>query len=314
MLSRSRALALLGGVVAAGVAAPATAQALAPVRIGTSLSDPFLEPFYAQELGFFKDAGLAADIQPMFNGSAELAAIQGGSLDIGNTDLMVLANAYTRGIDIGVVASGAAYNAAQPTISLCVAKSSPYRTAKDLEGQTIAVTSLKSSATSSISEWLVQGGADLTKVSFFEMLFAQMGPALASGRIAAALSGEPFLTDEKNNIRRICDPYSYIAKTFYTGVWYGKRSWLSANAATAKAFVSALYTSGRWANAHQSDSAVIAARLNHLDVQKVRSFVRNTFATSLEARYAQPPLDLGYKYKVIDRQISATDLFWRPPA
>jgi ABC-type nitrate/sulfonate/bicarbonate transport system substrate-binding protein len=74
-----------------------------------------------------------------------------------------------------------------------------------------------------------------------------------------------------------------------------------------------MYTTARWANAHQSDSAVIAARLTKLDVQKVRSFVRNTFATSLEVRYAQPLLDIALKYKLIDKPTSASDLFWTPP-
>src|ERR1700735_5124993 len=113
--TRARALALAGAGIATAFAVPAIGQTLLPIRIGTSLSDPFLEPFYAQEKGFFKDAGLTADVQSLFNGSAELAAIQGGSLDIGNTDLIVLANAFNRGVDVGVVASGAAYNADMPT-------------------------------------------------------------------------------------------------------------------------------------------------------------------------------------------------------
>ena len=59
---------------------------------------------------------------------------------------------------------------------------------------------------------------------------------------------------------------------------------------------------------------VIAAKLTKVDVGKVRSFVRNTFATSLEARYAQPLLDLAFKYKLIEKSTQATDLFWSPPA
>jgi hypothetical protein len=59
---------------------------------------------------------------------------------------------------------------------------------------------------------------------------------------------------------------------------------------------------------------VIAAQLTKLDVQKVRSFVRNTFATSLDTRFAQPLLDLAFKYKLIDKATSASDLFWTPPA
>ncbi len=309
-MKRSAALALL----AAASTAPLGAQTLAPVRIGTSLSDPFLEPYYGVDQGFFANAGINADVQALANGSTIMAAVLGGALDTGNTDLTQLANAYNRGGDVGVVAAGAIYDAKLPTISLCVRKDSPLKSPKDFEGQIIAVPNLKSTGGIAISEWLVRGGADLTKVKFYEMLFPEMGPALATGRVSAALNGEPFLTDSKNDIRRIVNPYDYVAKNFYTGVWFAKRSWLNANVAAAKSFTTAMYTTARWANAHQSDSAVIAARLTKLDVQKVRSFVRNTFATSLEVRYAQPLLDIAFKYKLIDKATSASDLFWTPPA
>ena len=314
MPTRAGALALVAGGLAAAGACPTGAQTPAPVRIGTSISDPFLEPFYGVEQGFFSNAGLAADVQSMSNGATIMAAVLGSALDIGNTDLTQLANAHNRGVDIGVIAAGALYDSKLPTISLCVPKNSPLKTAKDFEGQIIAIPNLKSTGGIAISEWLVRGGADISKVKFYEMLFPEMGPALAAGRVAAALNGEPFLSDNKNDIRRIVNPYDYVAKNFYTGVWYAKRSWLNANVATAKAFTAAMYTTARWANAHQSDSAVIAAKLTKVDVGKVRSFVRNTFATSLEARYAQPLLDLAFKYKLIEKSTQATDLFWSPPA
>jgi NitT/TauT family transport system substrate-binding protein len=314
MPSRARALALIAGGIAATGAFPAAAQTGVPVRIGTSISDPFLEPFYGVERGFFANAGVAADVQSLSNGATIMSAVLGSALDIGNTDLTQLANAHNRGVDIGVIAAGALYDSKLPTISLCVSKSSPLKTAKDFEGQTIAIPNLKSTGGIAISEWLVRGGADISKVKFYEMLFPEMFPALAAGRIAAALNGEPFLSDNKNDIRRIVNPYDYVAKNFYTGVWYAKRSWLNANVATAKAFTAAMYTTARWANTHQSDSAVIAAKLTKVDVQKVRSFVRNTFATSLETRFAQPLLDLAFKYKLIEKSTQAADLFWSPPA
>ena len=313
-LARSRAIALLAGGLAAAGTGTVNAQAAYPVRIGTSLSDPFLEPYYGAEQGFFTSAGVAADVETLSNGATIMTALLGGALDTGNTDLTQLANAYNRGVDFGVVAAGAIYDSKLPTISLCVRNDSPLKTAKDFEGQTIAIPNLKSTGGIAISEWLVRGGADLSKVKFYEMLFPEMGPALATGRVAAALNGEPFLTDSKNDIRRVVNPYDYVAKNFYTGVWFAKRSWLNANVPAAKAFIAAMYTTARWANAHQGDSAVIAARLTKLDVQKVRSFVRNTFATSLETRYAQPLLDLAFKYKLIEKATSAADLFWTPPS
>ena len=314
MVKRSQALAVLAGGFVAAQSGSLGAQTLVPIRIGTSLSDPFLEPYYGLDQGFFSSNGLNADVQALSNGAAIMAALLGGSLDVGNTDLIQLANAYNRGADVAVIGAGAIYDSSKPTISLCVNKNSPYNTAKDLEGQTIAVPNLKSTGGIAISEWLVRSNVDLTKIKFFEMLFSEMGPALTAGRVAAALNGEPFLTDAKNDIRRIANPYDYVAKNFYTGVWYGRKSWLNANAATGKAFVKGLYTTANWANTHQADSAVIAAKLTKLDVQKVRSFVRNTFATSLDAKYAQPLLDLALKYKLIEKPTQARDLFWSPPA
>jgi ABC-type phosphate/phosphonate transport system substrate-binding protein len=75
-----------------------------------------------------------------------MAAVLGGALDTGNTDLTQLANAYNRGVDVGVLAAGAIYDSKLPTISLCVRKDSPLKTAKDFEGQIIAVPNLKSTA------------------------------------------------------------------------------------------------------------------------------------------------------------------------
>jgi NitT/TauT family transport system substrate-binding protein len=311
-LTRAQALAAVAGGLVAVNGGSLGAQTLPQVRIGTSLSDPFLEPYYGQEQGFFTSSGLSVDVQSLNNGSTIMAALLGGALDVGNTDLIQLTNAYNRGVDVCVIAAGAIYDSGKPTISLCVNKTSPYNSAKDLEGQTIAIPNLKSTGGIAISEWLVRGGVDLTKIKFFEMLFPEMGPALTAGRVAAALNGEPFLTDAKNDIRRIANPYDYVAKNFYTGVWYARKSWLNANPAAGKSVVNAMYATARWANSHQSDSAVIAAKLTKLDVQKVRSFVRNTFGTSLDAKYAQPLLDLAFKYKLIEKPAQARDLFWTP--
>lgn len=312
-VSRAGAVGLIAAGLTAGAARPAAAQALVPVRIGTSLSDPFLQPYYAQAEGLFANAGLTSvTIQALNNGSTVMSAVLGGALDVGVTDLIGLANAHNRGADVAIFASGALYNSTLPTISLCVKKDSPYQTAKDLEGQVIAVPNLKSTGGIAISEWLVHGGADLSKVKFYEMLFPEMGPALMAGRIAAALNGEPFLTDAKDEIRRIANPYDYVAKSFYTGVWNAKRSWLDANVATGKALAAALYATARWANTHQAASAVIEARVTQVDLQKLKTFVRNGFATSFDAKYAQPLLDLAYKYKVIEQPTSVTDLLWSP--
>lgn len=58
----------------------------------------------------------------------------------------------------------------------------------------------------------------------------------------------------------------------------------------------------------------IAATGSHSASSQTAAPVRNTFATSLEPRYAQPLLDLAFKFKLIDKNTNAADLFWSPPA
>ena len=121
MTTRAHAIALAGGGLFAAATGALGAQTLLPVRVGTSLSDPFLEPFYAQDQNFFTAAGINAEVQALSNGNAVMAAILGGSLDTGNADLIQLANAANRGADVAIIASGAIYDSAKPTTVAAIA-------------------------------------------------------------------------------------------------------------------------------------------------------------------------------------------------
>ena len=63
---------------------------------------------------------------------------------------------------------------------------SSIRSAKELEGQTVAVGTLVSLTSVSLRMWLAQNGADPAKVQFIEMKFGEMPAALERGTVAAA--------------------------------------------------------------------------------------------------------------------------------
>jgi len=60
--------------------------------------------------------------------------------------------------------------------------------------------------------WLEKGGADLSKVKLFELPLGEMGPALARGTVAAALMGEPFITDNKDTVKHLSVPFDSVAR------------------------------------------------------------------------------------------------------
>jgi NitT/TauT family transport system substrate-binding protein len=309
MLSRRHALAVL----AAGLAQirPAKAQTTASIRVGTALNDPYMEPFFAQEGGFFGRAGLDVTIAPMTNGAAIMQAAAGGAIDVALGELTQLTNAIDHGVPFGIFGGGAYYTTKEPTQVLCVAASSHIRTAKDLEGQTIGAQTTRSINAISVMEWLTKNGADLSTIKFFEIPYSEMPSALVRGTLAAAFVGEPYLSDAKDDIRRLADTFSVVAPSFYIGCWYAHRDWLAQNAPLARRFVEAAYAAGRWANSHRAESAAIESKYTKVNLESVRAMARNQFSTTLDPRLMQPVLDIAWKYKIIGKPATATELIVR---
>ena len=63
-----------------------------------------------------------------------------------------------------------------------------------------------------------------------------------------------------------------------------------------------------WANAHQSESAEILAKYSKIDLERVRSMTRITYATTLEPRQLQPTLDVAVRYNQLERPVDARTL------
>jgi ABC-type nitrate/sulfonate/bicarbonate transport system substrate-binding protein len=303
--------AVLGGIASA-LLAPAIALGQAPtgVRIGAFLIDPFLEPYYAQDQGMFAKAGLQAEIQSLST-QASLAALIGNSLDFANSDLVPIANARSRGLDVVVVAAGAHYEAKVPTIALITTADSTVHSAADLRGQVVGVPSLNSGPSIAVQEWLKKNGVDASTVHLIEIPLPAANAALQRGTIAAALNGEPFLSEGKGTIRILGYPYAAIADQFYTGIWVAKGDWADRNAGIVRKFIDVTYQSARWANTHQTESGQIEARLTQLPYDRVKAMARNLYSTSLDPALAQPLLDVSYRYGLLDKPVVASTLFWK---
>ena len=310
-MRRSRALSLLA---AAAASAPRAVRAqTTTLRIGASITDLYLAPYIALDAGFFSKAGLNVEVTAMANGGAIAAAVAGGALDAGLADMIQIANAANRGLPFAFFAGSGLYSSAQPILGMCVAGSSPYKTGKDLEGQTIAMVALKSITEAAIREWLRKSGADIAKVKFFELPYTEMGPALARGAVAAAFIGEPFLSAAKNDVRVIGNSYDSVAPSFYISAFFASRDWMAKNPDVARKLAQAIQDSARWANGHRADTALILAKYSKLDLDRIKAMNRTTYATTLDPKLMQPVLDIAAKYSLIEKPVAATDLIVRLP-
>jgi NitT/TauT family transport system substrate-binding protein len=306
-LSRSGALALLG----AATLAPRIARAQpAPkkLRICGFPADSYSEPYYAIDQGFLAKVGIDLEVIHL-NSAGDIAnAVNANAIDIGMDDAIEVANPFLAGMQIAFFGTSGLYSSSAPTSALVVAQQSPITSAKDLEGKIVAIITLASLSAISMREWLRVNGADQSKVKLVELPFGTMVPAIQRGTIDACLLAEPFLSLSRGQVRSIAKPQDTIAKSFVTSAFFAQRAWIEANRATARAFMQAMYETARWANTHQSESAVILSKYSKLPLDQVQQMTRVIYTTGFQPALMQPVLDVGLRYNEIKRGVNIGEI------
>ncbi len=209
--------------------------------------------FVAMEKGFFKAEGLEIETLPLAGGAPIINGVVSGDLQFGWTNVISLYQARTEGFDFKLVAGGATnVKAKNESHAIQVAKASPIKTAKDLEGKTVAVNTLNNIVHLMAMAWIDKNGGSSTKVKFVEVPFPQMEATLSAGKVDAISVHEPFATAalEKGGARVLAQPWGEVLPKFLIASWFASEKWLAKNKETGQAFVRAI---GRGIDAIQAD-------------------------------------------------------------
>lgn len=306
-MKRARFVAL--AVAASGFPRAARAQGAVPIRYGASTNDTAAQPYYALEMGFFRRAGLNVEITTLGNGAAIAQAVAGGALDMGGTNMVGLATAIARNIPFALLAGGGVYSTNAPTTALAVAKNAPFRTAKDLDGKTVGVPALRDLTYAGAASWLEANGAELASIKFVEIPFAEAGAALERGTVAASMIAEPSLSIATHSSSRLFGKaFDAIAREFMITATFASTDWIRKNPEAARKVSQVIYETARWANTNRTQSGEILATYAKIDRDVIRTMTRATYALSADPRLIQPPLDIGYKFKILDRAMTAGEL------
>jgi NitT/TauT family transport system substrate-binding protein len=289
------------------------AQTLGKVRVITVPIDQGGQPYYAAELGIFAKHGLDADVQSLASGAAIIAALSGGTTDIGNSNVITIASAHEHGLPLQLFSPAGMYYGSAPTAWMLVPKNSPLRTAKDLTGKTIGISNLKSITQISVQDWVDQNGGDSTTLKFVDITFSEMEAALAAERFDAALIADPEATVAigKGRTRVFATPFDAIGKRFMIGGWVAKPDWIAANGPIVRAFNAALTEAAHWANDRRNHarSAEIFLKYTKVEVGKANRVV---YGEHLVADDVQPGINAAAKYQILKAPFPATDLFPAP--
>ena len=300
--------------VALTAPAPLRAATAATIRVAMIPSDSGSLIYSADAQGYLKQVGVTPEIQFLANGAASIAALVGGEIDVTGSNTLSIVQAREKGVPIQVIAPQAVYRRGQASTLLMVPKDSPARTARDLDGKTVAVNALGGSPHVAVEAWIDQNGGDASSVKYVEMGFAAMGPAMASQRIDAGILVEPALTNALGGARIFGDAYGAIAPYWMTDALVATESWIAVHADDVRRFSSALHVAAIWANRHRDQTAETVAKMLKLDVSTVRTMHRAVFAEQLTPQMIQPAIDKGLHYGALTKPIRSEELISREAA
>ncbi len=310
--SRRLIITLLAAVLTLGVTtATRAADAPAVINLINLPADNSAEVYYAQELGYFKDAGLDVRITAMTNSGAIIAALAGGGGDIGNAVVGSVADARGKGIPILYIAPAGLYDAASPTAALVTTKDSPIKKAADLSGKVVAVSGLNDLTYFATRAWIDKNGGNSANVKFIELPFPAMSAAVIQHRIDAAYVIEPFLTAGASDLRILARAAESVAPRYQATGWIASESWLASHADVALRFGTVMHRTALWANSHHKESAAILLKYLKLDPTIVDRMNRVPYAVTLEPRLVQPPINTAAKYTG-QAPVTADSLIWAP--
>jgi NitT/TauT family transport system substrate-binding protein len=170
-------------------AAPAAPQGPVTLTIGHDLWVGYSGVFIANELGYFRDAGLEVKLKPFSNPGDTLPALVAGQLDVGLTTLQNLA--VLNGNSTSDVAAIALLDSSNGADAVVAKKS--INTFADLEGKTVALT------LGEVNHYLFlvglkKNGVDASKVKITSMSADDAGAAFVAGKVDAAVTWEPWVT------------------------------------------------------------------------------------------------------------------------
>jgi NitT/TauT family transport system substrate-binding protein len=297
---------------ALALAHPAAAQTkLTTVRLGVVPAFVSAQAFVAQDMGFFQKAGLDVQMLPVNSGASSMAALSGGSLDISFGDSIGVPEAHVRGLPYVFIASGIVDTVKAPGLQILVTAVSPIRTGKDLNGKTVAVSSLRSMSQVTISAWTDGNGGDSKTVKFIEYPIPQMANAVDKGTVDAALPPEPFMTSAVDSGMRAIVFEKGALHEFMISGWLADPAWIAANRDTVTRFVAALYMANQYLNRHplQPEVAEILAKYTKIPPESIQHLrFLPQFGSTVDPKQLQPMIDAAAKYGFVDRAFPAGEI------
>jgi NitT/TauT family transport system substrate-binding protein len=312
MQPRSRLLVAAAALaLALGLRTSGSAADFEPLRIVVIPTEVGAGAYYADDLGYFKDAGIDAQITSLANGNAATAAVISGAADIGFSNTFSLAIAHDKGLPVNILTGSDLHRSTNPSQGfLDVLKGSTIHTGKDLNGKTVAIPGLGTGTYFALRNWIDKNGGDSSTVKYVEVPIPTIADAIITGRVDAGSldASNAYAARSKAALRQIGNTYDSIAPMFVAGAWFASPDWIIKHPELARKFIAVFQRVSVWANAHPDDVVRLYAKHSAFTVDDLKLSPRAQLEPSTDTALIQPVIDVSLKYGAIKKTFAAADL------
>jgi NitT/TauT family transport system substrate-binding protein len=311
----SRARMLIAAAALALCVSPLGSRAVADgpdkLRIAVIPTEVSAAAYYANDLGYFKDAGIDAEITSLANGNAATAAVVSGAADIAFSNTFSLAIAHDKGLPVDILTGSDLHRSTNPSQGfLEVLKAAPIRTGKDFNGKTVAVPGLGTATYFALRNWIDKNGGDSSSVKYVELPIPTIADAIIAGRVDAGSldASNAYAARSKATLRQVGNTYDSIAPKFVAGAWFAAPAWIAAHPDLARKFIAVYQRVSIWANAHPDDVVKLYAKHSAFTIDDLRASPRAALEPSTQLDLIQPVIDVALRYGAIKKAFPADEL------
>jgi NitT/TauT family transport system substrate-binding protein len=294
----------------ASPAMPLAAQSTPVIRLGTGPDQSVTPILYAISAGIYKKYGISVETVTVGSGSAAMAALAGGSVDIGKTSAIGTITAFAKGLPVTAIGSLGHYDSAHPTYAMLVLADGPIKTPADIAGKTFASLSLVDQNSVATQAWLDAHHVDRSTIKYLEIPPSAALAALEEHRIDAITTFEPFFSQmvETGKARVLAYPMDAIARRFPDTLMFAKPEWVSANRDTVDKFLRATREAAAYVSAHETETLPLLVKFLKLDPAAIGHQKFPPRGVALTPGDLQPVIDDAAKYGVITKTFPAQQM------
>lgn len=261
----------------------------------------------AIQKGYFRDAGLDVSARYNQSGAVAINAVLSGDADIANANLVSAILARNEGLPLLIVSQGD--SAVEKWSGVFVTKDSPIQSPKDLEGKTVATSGLTNVGPVSINLWLKANGVDYNKITWVELPFPNMLPALQQGSVAGIWLVEPFTSIALTaGARSVLDNFSGPTANFPVSSFVVRADFAGKNPNTIAAFNRALARAANEANADRKAVEQVLPSYTPLKPELAQKIVLTTYLSGVNRSAIQRVVDAMKEVGVLKSDVNLDQL------